>query len=324
MQLTYYLVLGALLTPGCIDPRGQEDAGPLDAARALDSGAALDATPASDGGAILDAAPGLDGGSIDAGYDSGPPLPGVTCIVDERPSAGCTLTTSAYENVPFAFDFSTFPFEDGITSPLNPLIDLYGHRRFSALDPAQSTYSLYPPEAEVDIVRRDRVLNVSFDRTRQGLPGCATARIRVRCSGSTLVEPYDCASFQYSLRAFDLLPPLACTVTRRDAQCVAGPSTSTDVPRFWLSDGIHGVDSEIHADWGTVPEETGVVDPVTVFYGNVCRNRYGGHSIARTEDRIAVQQFGAASAETCIDSLGYPQRIATVGCSGASVLVGHP
>jgi hypothetical protein len=277
---------------------------------------------------------GLGDAGIDGGADASTPPTGVTCIVDER--SGCDLVTTTYTDVDFRFaGFAMDPTlevtdpHEAITSSLAAFQTLYNTTTppsILAIDAARHTYTLSGIGTPTLATRADQLLNVDFDVQRTGTTTCMppVPRVRIRCTGSTTLE-YMCPPVL--LPGLDTAPMLTCTAERRNASCEPQAPTSA-TPRFWLTDGVHGSESELHTDWAPLVELTGDA----TFYGSVCRRYYhrplanalGIGATRFSGSQIYFDAFSRGSPATCIDSLGNPQSLLIVRCSAGRATIGAP
>lgn len=294
-----------------------------------------DAGPGRDGGHVADAAHIGDAStSADAGHVDAGSLPGITCVVTQRTPDCISGTTNTYLNVPFSFLGASDIYGpvSALTSPLaafNRLSNIpEGFRaEFLADDPAGSLYRVgdsIVPNLALDGL----VLTADIDTARYGLactdvPG-ALPIVGIRCTGSTLLAAPPC-SFVDTSGAEGM--PLTCTVSRRDAAC--NPlGSSTEVPRFWLAEGAHGAESELHGDSPALSELFGAggvrlyrEGPCDVYVFDV-RGHFG--SVARSGGRLIVPLLTAAGSTPCVDGLGRSMPTLSVDCRGEAMLVSAP
>lgn len=326
---------------GWIDVDGQVlnvDGGPdsgFESDGGTDDGAAPDA-------AVIDAAIRPDGGSHD-GDAAIEPVTGVTCEVSYGEGEACTPRVMTYENVEFHFveRIQVYAAIVGyIRSPLYPFQELYLSPDYvmPSVDNEGAGY-IVGGDGLVGLTRTGPdglTLQVNFDAGRSG--SCFSGhRIRIQCSGSTrLAWPAhpDCWSgtssdgFEYTPEDFDA-PAFACTVTRRDAQCV--PTVTTEIPTARFGAGYYGPESRLYLDSPAL-RELGGGEPM-VFYQdapchtyarNIRDDIYGSRLIRRGNQFASADDTGRIggtnpTGTTCVDGVGR-HPLLLVQCTGVGTI----
>lgn len=326
---------GALV---CSDePITREELPPDLCARIMRSCGTADAGVHADGATIADATVPVDAeivldSSSDSGADAGPPG-GVTCVVEERAYEGAMCvgtTTTTYEDVEFRYAVrgeGAYPV--WLTSPLEAFRTLYnGDPHFGPnRDGSAYTVGWDDGTGPYEIARSGLDIEVDIDTGRSGSvcvgPEPVPPLIHIRCSGRTRLAPFSCFREIPTVP----VPPMSCTVTRRDAACVS--SSSSHSPRFWLAAGVHGPASELRSDAPYLAELLGTPGEARFYQEASCEVFLDDAAspflrFVRDGTRIYASSLHRASSATCRDSLGARLPVLAVDCEGVAELESAP